>query len=465
MPTSLLHAVSRLTAGADDPRTDAHLIAAFLKSTDQDAFAELVRRHGPAVLGVCRRFLGATPDAEDAFQATFLVLVARARGTDWRDALGPWLYGVAIRVARRARATRAKRLANERQVPAMSDPPIPASEPDDASAVLDEELAALPAIYRLPLILCEIQGTGRRVAARELGLTEGTLSSRLARGRKMLRNRLAQRGLASVTTGLTLTVPAPLANATVRNAVHVLTRTAGAVPAGVLFLTQGTVKSMLVKWKLAGAMIAACLGLTGLGAWHTSAQPPTPAALNQPAHALMAPQEKAPVPRVKIVAIVGANNVITDQEVIEAVYQMSQEKKPSAELVALGWVARVAMKKEIYKQVLRKTIERELIIDEMCAKLKKVNKTNVIDEVQEFAAQSAARQMRAFRTGSGAQSDEAFAAALRAQGRSVPVIRRQMERQVMAEQYVSSALKESGTEYKKLVEDLWRKGVVRVFEE
>ncbi|VTR91491.1 sigma-70 family rna polymerase sigma factor : RNA polymerase sigma factor, sigma-70 family OS=Singulisphaera acidiphila (strain ATCC BAA-1392 / DSM 18658 / VKM B-2454 / MOB10) GN=Sinac_0869 PE=4 SV=1: Sigma70_r2: Sigma70_r4_2 [Gemmata massiliana] len=313
MPASLLHAVSRLTAGADDPRTDAHLVAAFLKSTDQAAFAELVRRHGPTVLGVCRRFLGATPDAEDAFQATFLVLVNRARGTEWRESLGPWLYGVALRVTRRARSARAKRLANERQVPAMSDQPIPSSEPDDASAVLDEELAALPAIYRQPLILCEIQGTSRRAAARELGLTEGTLSSRLARGRKMLRARLARRGVAPVTAGLALTVPASLASATVRNAVHTLTRTAGAVPAGVLFLTEGAVKSMIVKWKLAGAMIAACVGLSGVGAWQTSAHPPTPTAPNQPVAALppALPPDKPAALEKKIPAVSGPEPIAT----------------------------------------------------------------------------------------------------------------------------------------------------------
>ncbi len=313
MPASLLHAVSRLAAGADDPRTDAHLVAAFLKSTDQAAFAELVRRHGPAVLGVCRRFLGATPDAEDAFQATFLVLVNRARGTEWRESLGPWLYGVAFRVARRARSTRAKRLANERQVPAMSDQPVPSSEPDDASAVLDEELAALPAIYRQPLILCEIQGTSRREAARELELTEGTLSSRLARGRKMLRARLARRGVAPVTAGLALAVPASLATATVRNAVHTLTRTVGAVPAGVLFLTEGAVKSMIVKWKLAGAMIAACVGLTGLGAWQTSAHPPAPTAPNQPVAALppALPPDKPAALEKKIPAVSGPEPIAT----------------------------------------------------------------------------------------------------------------------------------------------------------
>ncbi len=134
-------------------------------------------------------------------------------------------------------------------------------------------------------------------------MTEGTLSSRLARGRKMLRARLARRGVAEVTAGLALAVPASLATATVRNAVHTLTRTAGAVPAGVLFLTEGAVKSMIVKWKLAGAMIAACVGLTGLGAWQTSAHPPAPAAPGQSVAASPVPlldkraPEKAPAVR------------------------------------------------------------------------------------------------------------------------------------------------------------------------
>src|SRR5205823_6335291 len=138
--------------------TDAGLVADVLRSDDQDAFAELVRRHGPMILGVCRRFLGEGPDAADAFQATFLVLIRRARRTDWREALGPWLYGVALRVARKARARRARRLATERQVSHMTaEPASPPSEPDDLAAVLDEELAALPETYRRPLVLCELQ--------------------------------------------------------------------------------------------------------------------------------------------------------------------------------------------------------------------------------------------------------------------------------------------------------------------
>ncbi|MBP3957619.1 peptidyl-prolyl cis-trans isomerase [Gemmata sp. G18] len=142
------------------------------------------------------------------------------------------------------------------------------------------------------------------------------------------------------------------------------------------------------------------------------------------------------VPRIKVVAIVGANNVITDQEVIEAVYQQYRE------LAALEGAARTAKQKQMYAQVLRKTIERELVLDDMYAKLKKANKMNVIDEIKEFATQSTDRQMRMIRTESGAKSDEEFAAVLRAQGLTVQVLRRQFERQMMAEQYISSALRE-----------------------
>ena len=291
MPLSLQLAVARLSAAAPDPRTDARLVADFLRTADQPAFAELVRRHGPAVLGVCRRMLGPTPEAEDALQATFLVLVRRARTTDWRESLGPWLYGVALRVARKARAVRAKRQVHEAQVPTMTDSPSRPAEPDDAAAVVDEELAALPARLRLPLVLCEIQGRTRRDAAHELGLAEGTLSSRLARGRKMLRARLARRGLAPGILGAVVAVPAPLAAATVQNATHLISHAAGAVPAGVLALTEGVMKTMLTKWKLVAVLISTCIGLTGASAWHESPAQDVPVT-DQPARTV--PVAKAP---------------------------------------------------------------------------------------------------------------------------------------------------------------------------
>lgn len=288
MPGSVLHAVARLTAA--DPRTDAALVRAFLAGPDEAAFAELVRRHGPAVFGVCRRLLGPTPDAEDAFQATFLVLVRRARSTEWREALGPWLYGVALKVARKSRAARARHRTRERPEHPMSEPTTAPAEPDDAGAVLDEELAALPARYRVPLVLCELQGTSRRDAARELGLAEGTLSSRLARGRKLLRARLVRRGAAPAIGGLAVAVPAELAGATVRNAARALARSAGGVPVAILSLTDEVAKTMVVKWKLA---LALCAALVGFGTWRTSAQP---APVNAPPAARAPADEKKPGP-------------------------------------------------------------------------------------------------------------------------------------------------------------------------
>ncbi len=445
MPTTLRLAVTRLSATAPDPRTDARLVADFLRTADQHAFAELVRRHGPAVLGVCTRALGHTPDAEDAFQATFLVLVRRARATDWREALGPWLYGVALRVARKARARRARRRAHETQAHAMSAPSAPQpAQPDDTAAVVDEELAALPARLREPLILCAIQGRSRHAAARELGLTEGTLSSRLARGRKLLRARLAHRGLAPVAAGAVISVPAPLAAATVQNATHMLTHAAGAVPAGVLALTEGVVKTMLTKWKLAVVLIASCVGITGVGTWRESPAQATPVAALPFVPVSKTPTENNPttappkneVPRVKVVAIVGANNVVTDQEVWESVRQQNEE--PSRR----KGNATKPTEKERYAAALRKTIERELILDEMYEKLKKANKASVIEELKDVATRSAEKRIQAMKDRTGAKTDDDWNEWLRARGLTLPVLRRQFERQFMAEQYAHTMIGE-----------------------
>ena len=140
------------------------------------------------VHGVCRRVLGNSTDTDDAFQATFLVFVRQARSLR-SGRLGPWLYGVAVRVALKARARRA-RLA-QRQTEATDMIPDPASpvEPPDWLPILDAELQALPAKYREPLVLCELQGASRAAAAKALGIPEGTLSSRLSRGRELLRKR------------------------------------------------------------------------------------------------------------------------------------------------------------------------------------------------------------------------------------------------------------------------------------
>src|SRR5262245_26731114 len=178
--------------GADDRA----LAARYASHNDQAAFAELVRRHGPMVWAACLRVAGNRQDAEDAFQATFLVLVRKLAAIHNLDLLGNWLYGVAVRVAMKARRSAARRQRRERQVPNMPDPPAHAHEPNpDLAPVLDEELAALPAHYREPLILCDLRGVSRAEASKLLGVPEGTLSSRLANGRKRLAERLAKRGV------------------------------------------------------------------------------------------------------------------------------------------------------------------------------------------------------------------------------------------------------------------------------
>ncbi len=234
--------------GAVGGLTDAQLVERFLGRDGpgrEDAFAALVQRHGPMVLGVCRRMLSGSADAEDAFQAVFFVLARKAGAVRGVEGLKSWLYGVAIRTAKEARRRSARRRAWEG---GMRDESRFVSAPDegrgDLLALLDEEMGRLPGRYRDPLVLCELEGMSRRAAAGRLGLAEGTLSSRLSRGRSLLRDRLARRGvtpgagmLAALLPGPSgAALPEPLADTTVRLALRFAAggATAGAVPADLL---------------------------------------------------------------------------------------------------------------------------------------------------------------------------------------------------------------------------------------
>jgi RNA polymerase sigma factor (sigma-70 family) len=213
------------------------------------------------VLGICRRILVDPHDAEDAFQATFLVLVRKASSIARRELLGNWLYGVAYRTAKEAKARAARRRAKEEHV--VDDVPQAGLTRDDADHdlrdALDEELIRLPERYRLPLVLCDLEGGSRRDVARRLGLPEGTVSSRLARGRGLLRERLTRRGLTlsagAVAAAITrdsasATVPAHLIDSTVRAATQLAagsTAMAGAVSASVSTLMEGVLKTMLLS--------------------------------------------------------------------------------------------------------------------------------------------------------------------------------------------------------------------------
>jgi RNA polymerase sigma factor (sigma-70 family) len=240
-----------------DRPTDDELLAAFVQRRDQAAFAELVRRYGPLVRAACRRALGGGPDADDAFQAVFLILARKAHTVRSAALLGPWLHTVAVRAAARARMQARRRQARERQVSAMPEPAAdPPQEPNDWLPLLDAELQRLPERLRRPLVLCELQGLNRTEAARRLGIPEGTLSSRLARARDRLRRRLARAG-AVVAGAAVAAALAPTAEAVPPELIAVTTRAAatGAASAPVAALTDGVLKAMLYA-KLKIALIA-----------------------------------------------------------------------------------------------------------------------------------------------------------------------------------------------------------------
>jgi RNA polymerase sigma factor (sigma-70 family) len=253
--------------------SDGQLLERYLARRDEAAFVLLLRRLGPMVLGVCRRVLRQEQDAEDAFQATFLVLVRRAEAIRPRERVGPWLYGVAYRTALKSRALAGRR----RQVERAACRPVAAAgearDPDDLRPLLDRHLSRLPERYRVPLVLCDLQGRARRDVARQLGLPEGTLSSRLARARALLGRRLGRRGAALpagavaavLCAGANAALPAPLATATAGAAMSLAAGQPGAVPAQVLIVTEGVLKAMTIaKLKVATAVLLS-LAVIGLG--------------------------------------------------------------------------------------------------------------------------------------------------------------------------------------------------------
>jgi RNA polymerase sigma factor (sigma-70 family) len=226
-----------------DPATDAALLATFARTRSEAAFAELVRRHGPLVQGVCRRVLGDEPEADDAFQAVFLVLARKAGGVRDPSRLGPWLYGVAVRVAGKAKAARSKRRRRERP---MGEVPAPERDSDwaDVRPVLDAEIAWLPAKLQAALVLCELQQVSREDAAARLGVPAGTLSSRLARAKDMLRARLVRRGLTLSAAGLGAVLTEAKATAVPAALVYDTAAEAVAVPPGALIMA-GKLKLLL----------------------------------------------------------------------------------------------------------------------------------------------------------------------------------------------------------------------------
>jgi RNA polymerase sigma factor (sigma-70 family) len=265
-------------AGADPEQSDARLLQCFLANRDESAFRLLVGRHGRMVLSVCRNVLRQTQDAEDAFQATFLVLARNAASIREGTALASWLYGVAYRIALKARSQMSKRHHYEKRAA-----PRQAERPDldlalrELQTVLAEEVHRLPQKYRAPFVLCCLEGKSRNEAAQELGWKEGTVCGRLAEARKRLQQRFTRRGLTlsaalcagAVSAGVEAAAPKTLLRTTIQAALGIAAgqSAAGVAPAPVAKLVEGVTRTMFLnKVKLAGVLIlSAGLLATGVG--------------------------------------------------------------------------------------------------------------------------------------------------------------------------------------------------------
>jgi RNA polymerase sigma factor (sigma-70 family) len=259
--------------------TDGELLERYVRHRDEVAFEALVRRHGPMVLGVCRRVLANEADAEDAFQATFLILVRKAAAVVPRALVGNWLYGVAHNTARKAKAMSSKRRAKEKHAGQAVETGQPKEDWSHLRAALDEALECLPEKYRVPVVLCDLEGRPLREAARQLGWPLGTVAGRLARARVLLAKRLMQRGLmltagalaAALAVGeASACIPQSLIRSTMQAAASFApssAATAGSVSATVAALTEGVLKDMLLsKLKIATAvLLLAVLTVMGLG--------------------------------------------------------------------------------------------------------------------------------------------------------------------------------------------------------
>jgi RNA polymerase sigma factor (sigma-70 family) len=283
MATSQVHEVLQYLRRAVRPpdgaaMTDGQLLSRFVEGRDEAAFAALVRRHGPMVWGVCRRLLANHQDAEDAFQATFLVLVRKAATVLPREMVANWLYGVACMTARRSKVAAARARRRERQVANVPEPAAAGPDLwDDLRPLLDQELARLPDRYRVVVVLCDLEGKTRKEAAGQLGLPEGTVASRLARARAMLAKRLARHGLGVSGGALAAVlsqkaasagVPSSAVSSTI-NAASVLAAgraAVGIISARVAGLTDGVLKAMLLtKLKIATAVLLVAVAVAGSG--------------------------------------------------------------------------------------------------------------------------------------------------------------------------------------------------------
>jgi RNA polymerase sigma factor (sigma-70 family) len=289
----------RLALAADEATPDAELLRRYRDHRDSSAFEALIRRHGPGVLSACRRVLSDPADVEDAFQAAFLVFLRDAQSVRRGQAVGAWLYGVAHRVALRARAARRRRGEVEAGATGREPDPPPDLSWREACAVLHEELDRLPEKYRLPLMLCYLEGLSRDEAAGQLGLSLNAIRNRLEQGRSRLRARLSRRGI-TLSAGLLAALPAPavlaLSPALVRSALAVARPSARVIelagPAGGV----GAIKAASALALAAGLLVGVGLGGDALRAGATPKEMPAEEPPAKPAAQVEARQGGPKIP-------------------------------------------------------------------------------------------------------------------------------------------------------------------------
>jgi RNA polymerase sigma factor (sigma-70 family) len=255
--------------------TDGELLERFVARRDEAAFEALLRQHGPMVLGVCRRVLHDRHEADDAFQATFLVLVRKAASIVKKPSVGSWLHGVAFRIAWKAKARAQRRRTFERRAVNRTNPD-PAEEVlwQDLLPVLDEEVNRLPEKYREPVVLCYLEGKAYAEAARQMGCSKATVANRLTEARERLRERLTRRGILvplALLPGLlephrtAAPVPGVLEQAAARAALHTAA-SGGAthvVPASVASMAEAALSAL--TWAKVKTLVALMLAAFAVG--------------------------------------------------------------------------------------------------------------------------------------------------------------------------------------------------------
>ena len=454
--------------------TDGQLLASFIDQKEEAAFEALVRRHGSMVFGVCRRVVGNHHDAEDAFQATFLVLARKASSVRPRERVANWLHGVALRTAMKAKTMTTKRRGREKQVTEVPHPETPQQgQWCDLQPLLDQELNGLSENYRLPILLCDLEGKTIKEAAQHLGWPQGTLAGRLARGRKLLAKGLARRGVVLSAGALALVVSQNMASAgvpislmrfTVKAACMFAvgqTTVAGLVPSKVAVLTEGVLKTMFTtKLKSAMAVMLLMAGAIGIGAgslgYGTAAgqdnkggNADTVASERRPDSIMRAGPDAPPegnrgadrsskklrgAESDALAATVNGEAILAEE-----VYAAAYLSLPDAhKLTDLDRSRRITA---VWRTTLDRVIERELIVQAGISALTKVGNFRVLKELQDAAANEFGRQWLAtVKKSTGLKDDEELRAFLRAQGMSPEAVQRQWERDVIAEEYLRCRL-------------------------